>query len=91
VVTRLDVGDALANGLDNTGTLVSEDNRESTFGILARECVGICVANTSVVDLNSDLVGLRRSNLDILNGERLASLPGDGGLTGNGLAMSSIL
>jgi hypothetical protein len=41
VVTRLDVGDALANGLDNTGTLVSEDNRESTFGILARECVGI--------------------------------------------------
>jgi hypothetical protein len=49
------------------------------------------VANTSVVDLNSDLVGLGRSNLDVLNGERLAGLPGDGGLTGNGLAMASAL
>jgi hypothetical protein len=86
VVTGLDVGDALANGLDDTGTLVSKDNGESTLGILARECVGICVANTSVVDLNSDLVGLGGSNLDILNGERLAGLPGNGGLTGNGLA-----
>jgi hypothetical protein len=88
VVTGLDVGDALANGLDDTGTLVSKDNGESTLGILAGECVGICVANTSVVDLNSDLVGLGRSNLDVLNGERLAGLPGDGGLTGNGLANS---
>jgi hypothetical protein len=50
-----------------------------------------CVANTSVVDLNSDLVGLGRSDLDILNGEGLAGLPGDGGLTGNGLAMASVL
>lgn len=41
VVTNLDVGDALTNGLDNTGTLVSKDNGESTLGVLARECVGI--------------------------------------------------
>jgi hypothetical protein len=41
VVTGLDVGDALANGLDDTGTLVSKDNGESTLGILAGECVGI--------------------------------------------------
>jgi hypothetical protein len=88
VVTRLDVGDALADRLDNTGTLVSKDNGESTLGVLAGESVGICVANTSVVDLNSDLVGLGRSDLDILNGEGLAGLPGDGGLTGNGLANS---
>jgi len=88
VVTRLDVGDALADRLDNTGTLVSKDNGESTLGVLAGESVGICVANTSVVDLNSDLVGLGRSDLDILNGERLAGLPGDGGLTGNGFANS---
>lgn len=50
-----------------------------------------CVANTSVVDLDSDLVGLGGSNLNILNGERLAGLPGDGGLAGDGLAMASVL
>ena len=49
-----------------------------------------CVANTSVVDLNSDLVGPGGSDLDILNGERLAGLPGNGGLTSNGLAMASV-
>jgi hypothetical protein len=41
VVTRLDVGDALADRLDNTGTLVSKDNGESTLGVLAGESVGI--------------------------------------------------
>jgi hypothetical protein len=35
------------------------------------------MADTGVVDLNADLVGLRWSNLDILNGEVLASFPGD--------------
>lgn len=52
--------------------------------------LGLCrhtrVANTSVVNLDADLVGAGRSNLDILKGEFLASLPGDGGLAGNGLS-----
>jgi hypothetical protein len=48
-----------------------------------------CVANTSVVDLDTDLVGLGRSNLNVLNGQRLTGLPGDSGLAGNGLAMAS--
>jgi hypothetical protein len=86
VVTRLDVGDTVTNRLDNTGTLVSEDNGESTLRVLTRESVGICVANTSVVDLDTDLVGLGRSNLNVLNGQRLAGLPGDSGLTGDGLS-----
>jgi hypothetical protein len=38
------------------------------------------MADTSVVDLNADLMGPRRPNLDILDAQVLASLPGDGGL-----------
>ena len=41
MVTRLDVGHTLANRLDDTGTLVSEDDGESTLGVLAGQCVGI--------------------------------------------------
>ena len=42
VVTRLDVGHTLSNGFHDTSTLVTEDDRESTFGVLSGECVGIC-------------------------------------------------
>lgn len=41
VVTRLHVGDTLTNGLDETGTLVAEDDGESTLGVLAGQRVGI--------------------------------------------------
>ena len=44
-----------------------------------------CMADTSVMNLDADFVGLGRSNLDILDAQRLASLPGDGGLAGDGL------
>lgn len=35
MVARLDIGHALTNGLDDTGTLVTQDNGESTLGVLA--------------------------------------------------------
>jgi hypothetical protein len=41
IVTWLHGSDTLADGLNNTGSLVAEDDRESTFGILSGECVGI--------------------------------------------------
>ena len=41
-VAGLHVGDALADRLDDAGTLVSEDNGESALGILAGESVRIC-------------------------------------------------
>lgn len=104
VVARLHVGDALTNRLDDTSTLVSQDDGECTLGILARQSVGIWgsmsvtmdvteaakgartgVADTSVVDLDADLVGPRRANLDVLEAKLLAGLPGDGGLASNGL------
>lgn len=45
------------------------------------------VANTSVVDLDADLVRFWRGNLNVLNGQVLAGLPGHGGLAGDGLQM----
>jgi hypothetical protein len=88
MVARLDVGHTLADGLDDTGTLVTQDDWEGTLRILSGECVGVCVADTGVVDLDSELVGLGGCNLDILDAELLAGLPGDGRLTGDGLKPS---
>ena len=80
ILSGLDGGHAIAYGLDNTGTFVTEDDREGTFGVFSGEGVGVCVADTGVVDLNANLMGLGGCNLDILDGERLASSPGDGSL-----------
>lgn len=80
MVARLHVCDALTHRLHDASTLVSQNNGESTLGVFARQCVGIGVAHTSVVDLNTDLVGFGGSDLDVLNGEVLAGLPGDSGL-----------
>ena len=41
MVTGLDVRDALADRLDDSSTLVSENDWERAFGVLAGECVGI--------------------------------------------------
>lgn len=43
VVAGLHVGDALADGLDDAGALVAEDDGEGALGVLAGEGVGICV------------------------------------------------
>lgn len=86
VVAGLHVGDALTNTLDNTGTLMSQDNGESTLGVLARKSVGIRVADTSVVDFDSDFMCLWWCHFNVLNGEIFASFPGHGGLASDGLA-----
>lgn len=85
MVAGLDVGDALADGLDDTSTLVSQDDGEGTLGIFAGQGVCVCVADTGGVDLNADLVGLGRSDLDVLDAQLLAGLPGNGSLAGDGL------
>ena len=85
VVAGLYVCDALTDRLDDTSTLVSEDDGENTLRVLAGQCVGICVADTGVVDLNADLMGPRGSNLDILDREVLAGFPGNGSLSKSAL------
>lgn len=49
------------------------------------------MANASVVDLDSDLMSLGRSNFNILNGKLLACLPRYGGLAGNGLYLNGMV
>ena len=80
MIARLHVGNSLTNRLDVTGTLMTEDNGESTLGVLAREGVCIGMADTSVVDLDTNFVCARGQNLNFLNGEVLASFPGYCGL-----------
>jgi hypothetical protein len=80
-VTGLDVGHTLTNRFDDTGTFVTENDGEGTFGVLSGESVCICVADTSVEDLNTDLVGLWRSDLDIFDRKGLTGFPGDSGLS----------
>lgn len=80
MVTRLHVGDTLANRLNNTSTLVSQDNGESSLWILAGQSVGICVADTGVVDLNADFVCSWGQDFDVFDRQVLAGFPGDGGL-----------
>jgi DNA-directed RNA polymerase subunit E'/Rpb7 len=49
------------------------------------------VAHAGVVDLDSDLVRLGRSDFDVFNGKLLARLPGYGSLAGNGLFLDSVV
>jgi hypothetical protein len=41
IVTGLDGSHTLADRLDDTGTLVTQDDRESTLGVLTGQSVGI--------------------------------------------------
>lgn len=49
MLARLDAGDALTDGLDDAGALVSEDDGECALGVLAGERVCICGAEVSQV------------------------------------------
>jgi hypothetical protein len=44
------------------------------------------MTDSSVVDLNSDLVSLWGSDLDVLEAQFLSGLPSDGCLAGDGLS-----
>lgn len=41
MISRLHIGDTLANRLNDTGALVPEDDGEGTLGVLSGECVCI--------------------------------------------------
>jgi hypothetical protein len=85
-ISNLHICDSLTNTFDDTGTFVSSNDWESTFGVLARQHVCICVAHAGVVDLYPDLMSARREDLDVFDDKVLAGFPGHGGLAGDGLA-----
>ena len=72
-------GDARAHFAHDAGALVAEDGREDAFRIGARQRVGVGVADAGGHDLDQHLAGLRAFDVDGLDGERLAGLPGDRG------------
>ena len=47
MVSGLDGGDPRADGFDDSGTLVAEDDGESTLRVLARQGVGIYFISVS--------------------------------------------
>lgn len=41
MISDFDVGDALSNGLDDSGSLVTENDGKGSLGVLSRESIGI--------------------------------------------------
>jgi hypothetical protein len=71
LVADLDTGHARTYRLNNTTSLVTEDARELSFGILAREGVDISVAQGVRDNLESDFASFGRRNGDNLGSQRL--------------------
>jgi len=80
VIANLQSGDALTNALNDTSTLVSENDREDALGIVTVQSVGVSMADAAIQHANTDFASLRRSHLHLLNHQRSLGLPGDGSL-----------
>lgn len=78
VVARGNICDTFADGLDDTAPFVTKDHREDTLGIPATASIFVRVANTSVDNLDADLVRPWRSDLYLLDLEFFACRPADG-------------
>ncbi len=78
VIAGLQRGDAGADLAHDAGAFVAEDGREDAFRVGARQRVGVGVADAGRHDLDQHLAGLRALDVDDLDGERLARLPGNG-------------
>ena len=78
VVARLHVGDLLADFLDDTGGLVSED-RGRGVGIKSVDKMQVAVAHAAMRRLDENFAVLRLVDLDVLDGERLIGAMEDGG------------
>ena len=72
MVARLHVGNTLTDGLNEAGTLVTEDNRESTLGVLAGQSVGIYIGRGMSVPQCSDMV---RNLADLAEGVKSGNAP----------------
>ena len=69
-------GHAGAHFAHDAGTLVAEDRREDAFRVGARQRVGVGVADAGGLDLDQHLAGFRPFDVDGLDGQRFAGLPG---------------
>ena len=80
VIARLNRSHAVAHSQYDSGTLVSHDGREESFGILSGQRKGIRVAYPGSLDFHHNLPGLGVVHLDLFDGQWFASFPGNCGL-----------
>ena len=55
MVAGLHVCDTLADGFDNAGTLMAQDNGEVTLGVLSRQSVGIFADSQYTITITPDI------------------------------------
>ena len=71
------VPDTLTNTLNDCGSLMTKDCRESTFWILTSKSVNICVTESVCDNSHSHFVSLRRSNKNFDHLHWFVGLEGD--------------
>jgi hypothetical protein len=76
LVTNLDRCHTRANGLHNSASLMPEDAREFSFGVLTRECIDIRMAQSIRKNLETDFSCLGRRDCDGFRLQRLVGGPG---------------
>jgi hypothetical protein len=76
LVTNLDRCHTRANGLHNSASLMPEDAREFSFGVLTRECIDIGMAQSIRKNLETDFSCLGRRDCDGFRLQRLVGGPG---------------
>jgi hypothetical protein len=77
VIAGLDALHAFADFLDDAAAFVTEDGRERTLGVGARQRVGIRMANARRNEPHQHLAFLGTSELDFLDAQWLAGFPRD--------------
>jgi hypothetical protein len=78
VVANIDLADEFTTSDDNTSTLVATNKRKLGWeGPVTVQCVEICVADTSVLDVDENLIRARLGNGNLLVLEWAASLLDD--------------
>lgn len=68
VVSNGNASDALADALDDSRALVTQNDGENGLGVLSRQQVRVSVAQSGAHNLDANLSGLRGGYLDFLHG-----------------------
>ena len=85
MIAHFERSDALAHFLHDAAAFVAKNHRELAFRVGAgkRECIRM--ADTGRHNAHQHFAGLGSGHIDLLDGQRLTCLPGDGGARFHGL------
>lgn len=90
MITRLKFGNTFTYTLNNTGTFMSQNNGEYTFGIETTQSVGICVTDTGGSNFNAYFMCLGWGYFDLFDDQRFFSFPSNSSFAFNNLENSII-